>query len=145
MKLIISALLLISLSVMSQSLAMQVSTVDANIVNSEFQSGDWDRGTAMGGNCAKITNTGDTPHTFWIQLSAEDPNGKSWWADARSVYLLPGETSDWVCSIWIIPDNVPLGSYSATLHLAEEYNSDSGIIYNQEDSIDQPNAFNIVR
>jgi hypothetical protein len=145
MRWIIHVLLLLSFVVVQSSLATSIETIEAKIADTTFQSGEWYSGTAMGGSCAKIVNTGDTPHTFWVQLSATDPYGKSWWGDAQSVYLQPGETSDWVCSIWDIPNNVPLGSYTASLNVGEEYDYNSAMIYNVDDSQDKPNAFYISR
>ncbi len=142
MKQIICGLLLISFVGVPIALAAS-DTTDAKITDYQFASGDWYRQNGIGGNCAKITNTGYVPCTFWVQLSVEDPYGNWYYGDARPVYLQPGETSDWVCSIWDVPINAPLGWYTSEFDLGEAYNYNSGVVYNLDDSQQQPNAFYI--
>lgn len=118
-------------------------TVDAEIADVTFPAGDWYRQNGQGGACVTVKNTGDVGHLFWVQYTVMDETGYWWEAPYESVYLNPGETSDWTCPIWTIPDDAPYGSYQAELAVWEGYDDNSGSLYNLLDRRDQAGSFTV--
>ncbi len=118
-------------------------TVEAEITDATFPTGDWYRQNGQGGACVTVENTGDEGYLFWVQYTVMDETGHWWEAPYESVYLDPSETSDWVCLIWTIPDDAPNGSYQAELAVWGGYDSNSDSLYNLLDRRDQAESFTV--
>lgn len=120
-------------------------TVDARIVESDFPTGDWYRGSNQGGANVALENIGDVGNLFWIKYSVMDSRGAWWDAPLESVYLEPGEETDgMICMVWPIPDDVALGSCQAQFTIWGGYDSDADSVYNLLDNINEADAFRII-
>ncbi len=66
----------------------------------------------------RFKNMGTVQWTFWIGLTINDPNGKSYWFEFPSVTpvtLNPGEASALVSLTWTVPSTVVAGWYTVVM------------------------------
>ncbi len=118
-------------------------SIDANITDVDWPTGDWYPGESPGVN-VYFENTGDVEHNFWVGFSVIDPSGGWWDIPAKEIDLGPGGESGWVTLEWDIPYDAPTGSYSAEVAVWEGYDSDTDKMIGMLDSRTKDEAFDVL-
>jgi len=120
-------------------------TVNAQIADYYFPTGDWYRGSNQGGANVDIVNTGDVGHQFWVKYSVMDSRGQWYDADLQSVYLNSSEqTNGMICLTWQIPGDAAIGNCQGRFTVWGGYDENADSVYNLLDERDLAGAFRIV-
>ncbi|KAB1197158.1 MULTISPECIES: hypothetical protein [Haloferax] len=119
----------------SVSVDARVSTLDVD--TGEYRDGDSVRATA------RIENTGNVEHTYFVGYSVLGPNGE--WRDndgstGGTVRLGPGESTD-VTLNWDVENDAPAGAYDAKVSVWKE--SDRDNLYTRLDTESESSAFSV--
>lgn len=126
-----------------QSRSANVSaTVDASITWFTPDSGTYTAGDTYTAD-AKVENTGDTRHTFFVGFDVRGPEDNYYnngGTTGKTVTLDPGEAT-WTTVSWTVQDDIPTGSYDTVVAVWKE--SDPDNLQTRLDDVVEQNVFSV--